>query len=235
MRGEAARYLRQERDVTNALAERGIDVTTPTDLVNPGPHTIGSRAFLLLGYRQLDPVDLGSNKHAEAVGRSLAALVKALAQLPHDLTRVHGGHPWAEIATLVDTVGPTTDNTALDRISSSVDELQATEPDDPWQLVHGDAHRVNVALSQTGVVWFDFEDSNRRPLAWDLATLRRAWPRAGDVACELLDIDPVSPSMLWHHELRDVYALLWNLLFAQRYERARKPTAERLQSWLTNH
>lgn len=132
-------------------------------------------------------------------------------------------------------VSGTVDPSSLARITAVLDGLRATEPGDARQLVDGDAHRVNVARFVGDVVWFDFEDANRRPLAWDLATLRRAWPQAGDTACRLLDVDPHSPSMRWHHELRDAYALLWNLLYAQRYERARQPTAERLRRWLARH
>lgn len=86
--------------------------------------------------------------------------------------------------------------------------------------------------SENEVIWYDFEDANRRPRAWDLATLYRSWPAAGEVACRLLHVDPAEPSMRWHHEFREVYALLWNLLYAQRSEAARKPTAVRLEQWL---
>jgi Ser/Thr protein kinase RdoA (MazF antagonist) len=232
MRGNAAVYLRRERDLCRALASRGIEVVTPTDLVVPGPHAIGDVLVLLLAYRRLDPVDLSSLDHADAVGRSFSALATALADLPVELSEGDGGYPWAEIGCLLSAVGPTTDGGAMDRIVQVAERLQATEPGDPWQLVHGDAHRVNVALSDGRVVWLDFEDANQRSLAWDLATLRRAWPAAGTAACRLLDVDPGSPSMRWHHELRELYALLWNLLYAQRH---RKPVADRLRLWLANH
>ncbi len=235
VRGQPEVYLRRERETASALDAMGLNVIRPTTLVDPGPHRAGPWTFLLLEHRQLEPLDPSSPQDAEAAAASFVELSLALAELPPSLSDALPGHPWAEMAVLADTVATTIDPPDLARIAAEIDELRAAEPADPWQLVHGDAHRVNVARCDGEVVWFDFEDANRRPLAWDLATLRRAWPPAGDTACRLLGVDPGSPSMRWNHEFREIYALLWNLLYAQRYERARQPTAERLDQWLATH
>ena len=118
------------------------------------------------------------------------------------------------------------------RIVDAVEALKVVEPEDRLRLVHGDAHRVNVARNRGRLVWFDFEDANYRPLAWDLATLRRSWPAAGDEACRRLHIHPSDFSMACHHELREVYALLWNMLYAQRDPRFQPVTRERVAGWL---
>jgi Ser/Thr protein kinase RdoA (MazF antagonist) len=232
MRHNPADYLRRERAVTTALTDLGLHVVAPTGLVDPGPHRVDGRWFLLMAYRRLEPVDLASPDDARAVGRSLADLERALAGLPPEWGANDRGHPWEEIARLTATVVPTTPACAMARIYEAVDTLRAIEPADPWQMVHGDAHRVNVALDDGEAVWFDFEDANHRPLAWDLATLRRSWPVAGDEACRGLDVDTDGFAMAWHHEFREVYALLWNLLYAQRDHRARAATTERLEGWL---
>jgi Ser/Thr protein kinase RdoA (MazF antagonist) len=235
MRRNPADYLRRERDITTALTSVGLDVVAPTTLVDPGPHAAGDLWFLLMSHRRLEPVDLTSNDQAIAVGRSLVELEAALAELPAAFSDTGQGHPWDQIATLLATVSSTADTRTVARMTSAVDMLRATEPDDRWRLVHGDAHRVNIALDGRQVLWFDFEDANRRPLAWDTATLRRAWPAAGDAACRLLDIDASGVSMAWHHELREIYALLWNLLYAQRYQRARPAATTRLDDWLARN
>lgn len=232
MRGDGYNFLRRERDVCRALLERGLDVGGPTDLVDPGPHRIGGRAVLLLRHRSLQPVDLDSPSHAVAAGRALVQLSEALADLPAELGRGDAGHPWVEIEALLDTVGPTTDDRAMAHIRETVDTLRCSEPEEPHRLVHGDAHRSNVALDGGRTLWFDFEDCNHRPLSWDLASLRRSWPPAGDEACRLLAVDPSSPSMRWHHELRDVYALLWNRFHAQRRPAVRAAAADRLARWM---
>lgn len=232
MRRNPAEYLRRERDITAGLRQRGIEVVAPTELVDPGPYHADDFWFLLMSYRRLEPPDLASTGHAEAVGGSLADLEAALDELPPELGATDRGHPWAEIATLIATVRPGTEPAAMARIVDAVESLQATEPENRWRLIHGDAHRLNVALDGGRVVWFDFEDANHRPLAWDLATLRRAWPAAGDEACRRLGVAPSGFSMTWHHELREVYALLWNLLYAERDERARPATTTRLRGWL---
>lgn len=232
MRGGAADYLRRERDLASALALRGTDVVPPTDMVNPGPHTARGRSFLLLAYRRLEPFDLESAHDAELVGRSLADLLWSMSELPADLCTTDVGQPWPEIERLVSTVRATTDTNSLLEIEAAVHVLRASEPADPLQLVHGDAHKNNVARGVAGPIWFDFEDANRRPLAWDLATLRRSWPAAGQAACEAMGIDPQSPSMRWHFELRELYALLWNLLYALRFEESQISAKERLTAWL---
>lgn len=235
MRGDASGYLMRERDVTSALAQNGINVITVTDAVDPGPHLAGEHPFLLLEHTEIERIDVDSQVHAEHVGRSLAELTTALASLPAHLATGDEGQPWAEMATMLAVTRPATTPGAVQRIEAVIAELQSTEPDDPWQLVHGDAHRNNVGMRNGEVIWFDFEDANLRPLAWDATTLLRAWPHAGQVTCNLLGIDAQSPSMRWHFELREVYALLWNLLYAQTYERARTGSAERLAGWLEQH
>jgi Ser/Thr protein kinase RdoA (MazF antagonist) len=232
MRHNPADYLRRERDVTTALTDLGLQVAAPTALVDPGPHSVDGHWFLLMAYRRLEPVDLTSPDHALAVGRSLADLERALAGLPPEWGAGDQGHPWDEVARLTATVVPTTPASAMARIAEAVDTLRAIEPEEPRQMVHGDAHRVNVALDGGEAVWFDFEDANRRPLAWDLATLRRSWPAAGDEACRGLNVDTDGFAMAWHHEFREVYALLWNLLYTQRDHRAQAATIERLEGWL---
>ncbi len=231
MRGDPAAYLRRERAVTGALVDQGLDVIGPTDLVDPGPHRAGDHWFLLTTHRDLTPVDLTSADHAEAAGHALADLELALAALPHDLGAGDPGQPWEEMATLVATVAPSVDRGVMASIVEAIAGLRASEPADDWRLVHGDAHRGNVAFDGDRVVWFDFEDTNHRPLAWDLASFRRAWPAAGDVACRRLGVDPSDFSMAWHHELREVYALLWNLLYAMGDPRMRVAAGERLAGW----
>lgn len=236
VRGNAFDYLQRERHVSQALADRGLAVISPTDLVDPGPHRLGDRSMLLLEHHHLAPLDRADPDDAAEAGRALVVLTEALADLPAslaiDLTAGDVGHPWPEIDRLLVTVGPTYESAAVDRIRRFVDELRATEPDDKLRLVHGDAHPGNVARSNGRVVWFDFEDTNLRPLAWDLASLRRSWPAAGDVACRELGVDVTSGTMRWHHELRDVYALLWSMFSAIRHPGTRDQNRTRLADWL---
>ena len=202
VRGSPAAYLRRERDICAAMSAAGLPVIPPTDLIDPGPHTNHGRCYLFLHYQDLEPVDLRSVEHGVRVGRSFAELATAMAEQPIEPDPDSDGHPWPEIDRLLTLIGSSVDPEVLVRLRDAVRQLRATDPQDPWQLVHGDAHRTNVALHRGEVTWFDFEDSNLRPLAWDLATLRRTWPAAGDEACRLLGVDPDSFSMRWHFELR---------------------------------
>ena len=232
MRGGAFSYLRRERDICQALIERGVDVAGPTDLVDPGPHSMGDRAFLLLGYQELRPVDLDSDSDATATGRALADLLTVMAELPPEVGGGDEGHPWQELDRLLTALATTTDRTAIETIGRYVESLRASEPVVATQLVHGDAHRVNVAYGRSGITWFDFEDANHRPMAWDLATLNRSWPAAGSVACTALGVDPTEPVMVWHHALREIYALLWAMYAGQCYQRAKSGANKRLAAWL---
>lgn len=235
MRDGALGYLERERDITRELVRRGIDVVAPTDLVDPGPHLIDGRAVLLLAHRTLHQLDRTAAADAEQAGAALAELTTALAELPAALATGDAGHPWPEIDRLLAAAARTYERATVDRIRTYIVHLRSSEPNDEFQLVHGDAHPGNVAGSDNGIIWFDFEDANRRPLAWDLASLRRSWPAAGDAACRTLGIPTDSETMRWHHELRDVYALLWSMLSAQRQRRARVQNETRLADWLERH
>ncbi len=241
MRGNAVDYLRRERDILQALREREIDTVRLTELADPGPHNVDGHWFLLLEHRRLEPVDLDSPEHARAVGSAFVNLSAVLAELPADVARGDEGHPWAEIDRLREIAELTTEASALGTIDRVLQELRATEPPDPWQVVHGDAHRNNVAFAvgpdgrSTHPIWFDFEDANLRPPAWDLATLLRSWPAAGETACAELGVDPQSLTMRWHHELREIYALLWSRLYANRFSIHEKPASKRLKEWQTAH
>lgn len=235
MRGGAVNYLRRERDITRALVDRGLSVIGPTDLVDPGPHRVSGHAVLLLKHHDLEPIDRNAPRDAAGAGLALVALTEALADLPPELAKGDAGHPWSEMDRLLTTVTPANESAVIDRIRGYVAELRDQEPGDPRRLVHGDAHPGNVARSGGRIIWFDFEDANRRPLAWDLASLRRSWPAAGDVACRELRVDVASPTMRWHHELRDVYALLWSMFSATRYAGTRAQNKTRLADWLDRH
>lgn len=237
--GTSMAYFRRERDVTRDLSAMGLNTIAPTDLVDPGPHDVAGVQFLLIGHRPLAPVDLSSKEHAVLAARAFVELTEALAGLGPG-TGITGsesdhGQPWAEIDTLLDTVSATTQPAAIDRITEVLGQLRTTEPDEPLQLVHGDAHRNNVAFSDGEIVWIDFEETNYRPRTWDLATLRRSWLDAGDEACRLLGVDAESASMRWHFELRELYALLWSQLMSQREVRPHQPAATRLTEWMKAH
>ncbi len=119
IRHNPADYLRREREVTTAVGRLGLDVVAPTDLVDLGPHEIDGLWFLLMLYRRLEPVDLGSAEHAAAVGRSLAELLAALAELPPTLSDTGQGQPWDEITTLLATVRPTTDAAVMTSLTDA--------------------------------------------------------------------------------------------------------------------
>ncbi len=230
MRRNPADYLQRELAVLRTLVAADIPTTAPATKVDPGPHlTAEGWAFSLIEHRDLSPVDLESHADAVAVGEAYARLAVALEPLATEIGNGDAGHPWPEVDRLLQAGSSLLVPEQVRTIEEMLARLQATEPADPWRPVHGDAHKNNVAWSNGDIVWFDFEDANLRPLAWDLASLHRAWPAAGQVACELLEVDPGSPSMVWHHDFREVYALLWSLVYANWFENAVEPTAERVR------
>ncbi len=232
VRGGGRAQLERELVVTAMLGTRGIRVPGPTTLADPGPHQAGNHWFSLLERVELTPLSRDSDAYALRVAESFAELSRAMAEFP-DSVRVEGdGHPWSEIARLLTVLRPTIPAQAAIRIVDVVRRLRGCEPGDQHHLVHGDAHRGNVGMSEGEIMWFDFEDANRRPLAWDVATLRKSWPSAGDKVCELLNVDPNSPSMMWHRELRDVYALLWQLFYAIRLPSSDDRVTQELEHWL---
>lgn len=95
----------------------------------------------------------------------------------HEVLRGYPGElptdgPLGDITRLVDLVDrqQLLTGTELSTLRAETETLRDALAVFPVQPLHGDAHQGNALATPNGVVWIDFEDTWRGPIAWDLAS-----------------------------------------------------------------
>jgi len=164
-------WLTRELEVTRFLHGRGAPVVPPSDLLPAGPHLQDGFAISFWSY--VTPVS-DDVPAPEAAGRMLAELHGALRDYPGELPLL--APPLNDIprglARLerMPQVIAESDVSMLRRVADRL--LPAVEDStSSIQPLHGDAHVYNLIPSTRGLLWNDFEDACRGPVAWDLTTL----------------------------------------------------------------
>jgi thiamine kinase-like enzyme len=99
----------------------------------------------------------------------------------------------------------------------------------PEQPLHGDAHRKNLLKTPQGLLWTDFEDSCRGPVAWDLACFVNAAGEDREAALAGCNADPtqIAPFLA----ARDLQGAAWLPILATRFADRRVRAAEWLARW----
>jgi hypothetical protein len=164
-------WLARELDVTSFLHERGAPVVPPSDLLPPGPHL--RDGFALSFWSHVAPIS-DELPAPELAGRMLAELHGALRDYPGELPflapALNDIPRGLERLEAMPTVLPVADVTMLRRVAERL--LPTVEASTAaHQALHGDAHVYNMLHSARGLLWNDFEDVCRGPVAWDLTTL----------------------------------------------------------------
>ncbi|WP_236794911.1 phosphotransferase [Amycolatopsis sp. GM8] len=191
------------------LAERDAPVIPPYE--DPGPHFANNLPVTLWHFTRHDPGHVFAPAEA---GGLLATLHAALREFPGDLGEAG---PVGDLRRALDFVDDERMHEAAARVVAGLPEL-------PVQPLHGDAHVRNLMLSEHGPRWFDFEDTWRGPIAWDLACLvpaaRAAYP--GDV--EGVDA---------YLRLREVFGVCWRFVKAARFPGLRREAEAAVDAFLT--
>lgn len=200
-------WLARELDVTRFLHGRGAPVVPPSDLLPAGPHLQDGFAISFWSY--VAPVS-DELPAPEVAGRMLAELHGALREFPGELPLL--APPINDIPRglarleAMPKVIPASDISMLrrvaDRLLPTVKELTSS-----LQPLHGDAHVYNMIPSARGLLWNDFEDACRGPVAWDLTTL-------SDPENKMLAAYPAAPSaetVEAYRRVRLLHATVWVL------------------------
>jgi hypothetical protein len=207
LRPPAELWLARELDVTRFLHGCGAPVVPPSDLLPAGPHVQDGFAISFWTYEapisDVPPVP-------EVAGRMLAELHGALRKYPAELPLLAPPlndipRGLARLETMPSVIQPS-DVAMLRRVA---DRLlpQVREALSPTQPLHGDAHAYNLICSARGILWNDFEDVCRGPIAWDLSTL-------SDPENKLLAAYPDAPSsetLDIYRQLRLLHGTIWVL------------------------
>jgi len=200
-------WLRRELDVTRFLHGRGAPVVPPSDLLPAGPHI--EDGFAISFWSFVAPVS-DEPPAPEVAGRMLAELHGALREYPGELPLL--APPLNDIprglARLerMPQVIAASDVSMLRRVA---DRLMPALEDSTslLQPLHGDAHVYNLIPSARGLLWNDFEDACRGPVAWDLTTL-------SDPENKMLTAYPGAPpaeTVEAYRRVRLLHATVWVL------------------------
>lgn len=163
--------------VASHAARSGAPVTSPTSVIDPGPHVVGD---MFVSFWQW--AEDGGAPDPSAAGRTLRQVHDALGDFPH------GSLPLAhldEVRALIAEARPSVDVTSgdLSLLMRKADEVTELIGRTEIQAIHGDAHLGNVVWSPDGPVWADWEMACAGPRELDLAALiirdRTVGPTAG--------------------------------------------------------
>lgn len=200
-------WLTRELDVTRFLYGRGAPVVPPSDLLPAGPYLQGGFAISFWSY--VTPVS-DETPAPEVAGRMLAELHGALREYPGELPLLapplndipRGLARLERMPKLIPACDVSILRRVADRLLPAVDDATS-----PMQPLHGDAHVYNLIPSARGLLWNDFEDACKGPVAWDLTTL-------SDPENKMLAAYPEAPSaetLEAFRRVRLLHATVWVL------------------------
>jgi hypothetical protein len=217
VRARPEECLKRDVEVAGFCASRGAAVVAPSDELPPGPHQHDGRVVTFWQYVE----------HTSGDGIDPVVLGRALAEL-HVVLR--------DYTVPLPYLSPALDD-ALE-VLSRIEELNLAPHDDiamkrdaveehrdalessllPVQALHGDAHRRNALQTRDGMVWTDFEDTCRGPIAWDLAMLgKRSGPLAIAAYAQLAD-RPTDAELKPFAAARAAQGAVWELVWRLRDE-----------------
>jgi hypothetical protein len=219
----------QARDIELArfLHSRGVPVVTPCTDPPAGPHQHDGWVLAFWRYVPHDPDRvLRPAEVAEALAELHAALREFPGELPaagpfDDLGRGFG----------LDWLGVLTD-AELDLLRSDTQRLRAAMAELPAQALHGDAHPGNLMATPKGLLWNDFEDTWRGPLAWDLACLANTGRLDGRAAVAAYPGVPADGELDTCLRLRRLYGVCWRFTLARRFPALAAEARAHLDRWL---
>lgn len=165
------RKLATELDIARHLVHSGAPVVGPSQELPPGPHVRDGYAMTFWRYHDHDPSAPATTR---AAGEALAQVHDALRNYPQTFPSFLDRQVRRASRILFDETTPSAIPAAERaflcsqylRISS---ELRDTKLE--CRTLHGDPHRGNFLISQTGCLLIDFESVCSGPLEWDLSAL----------------------------------------------------------------
>lgn len=226
VRKPAAQWLLLDLSMAGYLVEKGFPVVPPSRELPPGPHTHDGFAVTFWEY-----VDHDRNYAANALetGAFLRELHAELRHYPGNLRYLS---PFTEIPHWLNEVEQwnALDGVDLAMVRRGYEVISARTGalDLPSQPLHGDSHKKNVLKTSQGMMWTDFEDTCRGPLAWDVACFVRTSGEDREKALRSygndFDIQQLEPFFA----ARDLQGAVWTAILSTRFADRKERAAELL-------
>lgn len=208
IRPGVAAWFARDIALASYLAEQGAPVVPPCTEPPAGPH---HHDGLVLAFCSYVPHDPAYTPAAAEVGRMLGELHEALRDYPGELPEDGPIGDVGRVLDLLEREGMLA-GAELAGLRAEAARLAEAVRALPRQALHGDAHPGNLLATPDGLVWNDFEDTWRGPLAWDLACLANTKRLDGRAALAYYPDPPPEPEIEVCLELRRLFGVGWRLV-----------------------
>ena len=221
-------WLTRELDVAGFLAGKGAPVVAPSDELPPGPHE--HDGLHLTFWRFVEHLE--TTPDLTDVTRSLADLHEVLRDYPGELPflapaleDVERGLDYLEAHAPIATEDLELLRSMHARVVAAIAGIA-----EEGQALHGDAHAGNVLVTTEEMLWNDFEDTCRGPIAWDLACLTHASSWSDEAALDAYRGAPAPEELELLIEARDIQGTMWLAAAGQRFAEHRAHAEARLNA-----
>lgn len=229
VRRPAQLWLQRDLDMARFLAGKGCPVVPPSRELDPGPHLRDGFAISFWQYVEHEQNYVVPANETAAMLRDLHSVLRDYPGKLESLNPFHELPGWINNAEVMSALA-SDDAAMLCRAHSEIEE-QIEQLNLPEQPLHGDAHRKNLLKTPNGLLWTDFEDSCRGPLAWDIACFANAAAEGSEAALasyshtdEIGDLEPFLAA-------RDLQGAVWLPIMATRFADRRARAEEWLARW----
>jgi hypothetical protein len=227
IRKPAARWLQRDLDMARFLAAQRFPVVAPSGELPAGPHLRDGFAISFWQFAEHDRDYVPSVAEMASLLRDLHAVLRGYpGELEHlsPFFEIPGWLHDAEAMGAIASEDAVMLRKAHTEIAAQIHALAL--PDQP---LHGDAHRKNLLKTPKGLLWTDFEDSCRGPIAWDLACFVHAAGEDKKAALASCNADhaQIAPFLA----ARDLQGAVWLPIMATRFADRRARAAEWLAEW----
>lgn len=224
VRKPVERWLALDLDLAGFLAAQSFPVVPPSREVAPGPYRYDGLALTLWEFVEHDRNYVAGIAEVGPFLRDLHAVLRGYQGEMRRLSPVIEIPEWLDEVERWQVLAD--DDIAMLRrgyaeIAGQIEKLGL-----PEQPIHGDAHRKNVLKTSRGLLWTDFEDACRGPIAWDLACFVRTsgedFAKAMSTYGSGFDLAELKPFF----DARDLQGALWGAILNTRFEDRKERAAE---------
>jgi len=234
LRRPVSAWLGRDVSVAGYLYAQGAPVVPPSDLLPPGPHQYDGYTMSFWQWVEHDREAMIATAEAGPMLRDLHETLRG-----YQPAASGGELPLLEIFNEITRWLKFLEGR---RALSGGELIQLRETH--WRLaetlryggraiqpIHGDANRKNLLKTEKGWLWTDFEDACGGPTAWDVACLVRTAPEGIEAALASYPGAPTWDELLPHLRARELEAVVYWQLQAERFPEQRPEAHARLREW----
>jgi thiamine kinase-like enzyme len=234
LRRPVSAWLGRDVSVAGYLHAQGAPVAPPSDLLPPGPHQYDGYTMSFWQWVEHDPSVIIPTAEAGAMLRDLHETLRG-----YRTSEPKGELPLLEIFNEITRWLKFLEGR---RALSGGELIQLRETH--WRLaetlryggraiqpIHGDSNRKNLLKTEKGWLWTDFEDACGGPTAWDVACLVRTASEGVEAALASYPGAPTWDELLPYLRARELEAVVYWQLQAQRFPDQKTEAHARLREW----